>query len=98
MPEKKPTFSTIRTPSSYPGSRKCYLQGSRSDVHVRYREITFSDTRHGDHAEANLPLPVYDTSGPYTDPEVGICLTRALLNSVVPSHPIHHDQEARHLQ
>jgi phosphomethylpyrimidine synthase len=98
MPENKPTFSTIRTPSSYPASRKGYLQGSRLDVRVPYREITLSDTCHGDHAEANLPLPVYDTSGPYTDPEVGIRLTRALLNSVVPSRPIHHDQEARHLQ
>ena len=92
MPENKPTFSTIRTPSSYPASHKRYLQGSRSDVHVPYREITLSDTRHGDHAEANPPLPVYDTSGPYTGPEVSIRLTRALLISVVPSHPIHRDQ------
>ena len=78
MPENKPTFSTIQTPSSYPASRKRYLQGSRSDVQVPYREITLSDTRHGDHAEANPPLPVYDTSGPYTDAEIGIRLTRGL--------------------
>jgi phosphomethylpyrimidine synthase len=78
MPENTPTFSTISTPSSYPASRKRYLQGSRSDVRVPYREITLSDTRHGNHAEANPPLPVYDTSGPYTDPEVGIRLTRGL--------------------
>ena len=43
-------------------------------VRVPYREITLSDTRHGDHAEANPPLPVYDTSGPYTDPEIEIAL------------------------
>ncbi len=78
MPENTPTFSTIRTPSSYPASRKRYLQGSRADVRVPYREITLSDTRHGDHAEANPPLPVYDTSGPFTDPEVGVRLTRGL--------------------
>jgi phosphomethylpyrimidine synthase len=78
MPENTPTFSTIRTPSSYPASRKHYLRGSRSDLRVPYREITLSDTRHGDHAEANPPLPVYDTSGPYTDPEIGIRLARGL--------------------
>jgi phosphomethylpyrimidine synthase len=78
MPENTQLFSSIKTPSSYPASRKSYLQGSRSDVRVPYREITFSDTRRGDHAEANPPLPVYDTSGPYTDPDVGIRLTRGL--------------------
>ena len=78
MLKESPTFSTIRTPSSYPASRKRCLQGSRLDVRVPYREITLSDTRHGDHTEANPPLPVYDTSGPYTDPETGIRLTRGL--------------------
>src|SRR5260370_22311344 len=78
MLKGSPTFSTIRTPSSYPASRKRYLQGGRLDVRVPYREITLSDTHHGDHAEANPPLPVYDTSGPYTDPEIDIRLTRGL--------------------
>src|SRR5260370_39376398 len=78
MLKGSPTFSTIRTPSSYPASRKRYLQGGRLDVRVPYREITLSDTHHGDHAEANPPLPVYDTSGPYTDSEIGIRLTRGL--------------------
>ncbi len=78
MPENTPTFSTIRTPSSYPASRKRYLQGSRADVCVPYREIALADTPHGDHTEANPPLPVYDTSGPYTDPDVGVRLTRGL--------------------
>jgi phosphomethylpyrimidine synthase len=78
MPETTPTFSTIRTPSSYPASRKHHLQGSRSDLRVPYREITLSDTHHRNHTEANPPLPVYDTSGPYTDPEIGIRLTQGL--------------------
>jgi phosphomethylpyrimidine synthase len=78
MPENTPTFSTIRTPSSYPASRKRYLKVSHSDVRVPYREITLSDTRHGDHAEANPPVPVYDTSGPYTDADVRIDLSRGL--------------------
>jgi phosphomethylpyrimidine synthase len=78
MLKESPTCSTIRTPSSYPVSRKRYVQGTRSDVRVPYREITLSDTRHRDHVEANPPVAVYDTSGPYTDPEVGIRLTRGL--------------------
>jgi len=80
MVNKSTTFSTIQTPSSYPASRKRYLQGSRSDLRVPYREITLSDTRYGDRTGANPPLPVYDTSGPYTnpDPEIAIRLTRGL--------------------
>jgi len=78
MLENAPTISTIRTPSSYPASRKRYLPGSRSDVRVPYREVTLSETRHSDHTEDNPPVPVYDTSGPYTDPEIGIQLTRGL--------------------
>ena len=78
MSNESPTFSTIWTPSCYPASRKRYLQGGRLEFRVPYREITLSDTRQGDHAETNPPLPVYDTSGAYTDPEVGIRLTRGL--------------------
>ena len=78
MPENKPTFSTIRTPSSCPASRKRYLQGSRLDVRVPYREVTLSDTRHRDHTEANPPIQVYDTSGPYTETDVQSDLSRGL--------------------
>jgi len=78
MPENTPTFSTIRTPSSYPASRKRYVHGSRWDLRVPYREITLSDTRHGDQTETNPSLAVYDTSGPYTDSEAGIRLTGGL--------------------
>src|SRR5260370_36372948 len=72
------TFSTIRTPSSYPASQKRYLRGSRADLRVPYREISQSPTRLSDRAEENPPLPVYDTSGSYTDPDARIELTRAL--------------------
>ena len=78
MLKESPTFSTIRTPPSYPASRKRYLQGSRSDLLVPCREITLSDSRQGDKSETNSSLPVYDTSGPYTDPETDIRLTRGL--------------------
>ena len=73
-----PTFSSISTPSSYPESNKRYLQGSRPDLRVPYREIVLSATQHHDHIEDNPPIPVYDTSGPYTDPEIGTDLNRGL--------------------
>jgi len=78
MLKNAPTFSTIRTPSSYPASQKRYLRGSRADLRVPYREISLSATRLSDRTEENPPLPVYDTSGSYTDPDARIELTRGL--------------------
>ena len=78
MLKQSPTFSTIRTPSTYPASHKRYLAGDRADLRVPYREITLSPTPHSDHTEDNPPVPVYDTSGSYTDPEIEIQLTQGL--------------------
>ena len=78
MLKNTPTFSTIRAPSSYPASQKRYLHGSRADLRVPCREIALSPTRHSDRNEENPPLPVYDTSGPYTDPDARIELSRGL--------------------
>lgn len=53
----------------FPASEKIYVSGERNDVRVGMRQIHLSDTRYADgRSEANAPLPVYDTSGPYTDP------------------------------
>jgi len=71
-------FSEIRTPSSYPASKKLYLDGSRAGLRVPYREISLSPTNHSHGAEVNPPLPVYDSSGAYTDREVRIDLTHGL--------------------
>jgi phosphomethylpyrimidine synthase len=78
MQKNSTTMSSIHTPVTYPSSNKRYLQGNREDLRVPYREIALSPTRHGDRLEENPPLAVYDTSGPYTDPHVGIDLTRGL--------------------
>jgi phosphomethylpyrimidine synthase len=57
---------------AFPKSRKVYVQGSRSDIQVPFREISLSDTPSAFGAEKNPPVMVYDTSGPYTDPDVQI--------------------------
>ena len=78
MSKTEMTFAQIRTPSSYPASAKRHFSGSRADVKVPYRELSLSETRHSERVEQNAPLPLYDTSGPYTDPEAGIDLARGL--------------------
>jgi phosphomethylpyrimidine synthase len=78
MQKNSTTFSAIRTPSAYMASRKCFLHGNRAGLRVPYREISLSATRHRDRTEENPPLPVYDVSGPYTDPTVRIDLARGL--------------------
>ncbi len=63
----------------FPASRKIYVQGSRPDIQVGMREIELSDTPLSDGGfEPNPPLTVYDTSGPYTDPEVEIDFNQGL--------------------
>ncbi|WP_340372822.1 phosphomethylpyrimidine synthase ThiC [Peribacillus sp. FSL E2-0218] len=53
--------------SSFAGSKKVYVEGSRPDIKVPMREITLSPTTGTFGEEGNPPLRVYDTSGPYTD-------------------------------
>ncbi len=60
------------------GSRKIHVPGSRADLRVPMREIVLTDTPASFGVERNLPLPVYDTSGPYTDPGARIDLTAGL--------------------
>ena len=61
-----------------PGSRKVYIEGSRPDIRVPFREISLSPTKTSGADEENPPLLVYDTSGPYSDPEAEIDLRRGL--------------------
>ena len=72
------TVATLLKPSSYPSSNKRYVQGSRPDLRVPFREISLSDTVRGSQREVNPPVPVYDTSGPYTDTSGDVDLTTGL--------------------
>ncbi|MDR5731568.1 phosphomethylpyrimidine synthase ThiC [Caballeronia sp. LZ025] len=61
-----------------PNSRKVYVSGSTPDIRVPMREITQSDTPDGFGGEKNPPVYVYDTSGPYTDPDASIDIRSGL--------------------
>ncbi|MFZ5662599.1 MAG: phosphomethylpyrimidine synthase ThiC [Pseudomonadota bacterium] len=61
-----------------PGSRKIHVEGSRPDLRVPMREIALARTPTLFGGEDNAPVTVYDTSGPYTDPQADIDLTRGL--------------------
>ena len=63
---------------SLPNSRKISVQGSRADIRVPMREISQSDTPASMGAEQNPPITVYDTSGPYSDPDVKIDIRSGL--------------------
>ena len=79
--EQLPTQQTI-TRQPLTGSRKIYVPGQLHDIRVAMREISLSDTV--SHVglrkdrQPNAPVTVYDTSGPYTDPDVYIDLEQGL--------------------
>lgn len=64
--------------SSFSGSKKVYVTGSRPDIKVPMREIELSPTTGHFGEEENLPVRVYDTSGPYTDTNYSIDITKGL--------------------
>jgi phosphomethylpyrimidine synthase len=64
----------IELKSSLPGSKKVYVDGTRAGMKVPMREIEQSDTN----GVQNPPIRVYDTSGPYTDPEYKVELEKGL--------------------
>lgn len=75
--EKIPTESVI-TRDPFPKSKKIYVDGKIHDIKVAMREVEtddlLSDAPNADHFRITL----YDTSGPYTDPDVDIDVHRGL--------------------
>ncbi|MFT7389075.1 MAG: phosphomethylpyrimidine synthase [Candidatus Endobugula sp.] len=62
------------------GSNKIYIEGSRPDIQVAMREVIVSPTLLQDGTEEpNVPVRVYDTSGPYTDPTADIDVRKGLV-------------------
>jgi len=66
-----PSFAV--TTGALPASRKIHVEGERfPDIRVPMREIAL-------HPTANEPpVTVYDTSGPYTDPDAPIDIFKGL--------------------
>jgi phosphomethylpyrimidine synthase len=62
----------------FPNSRKVYVEGSQNTIRVPMREISLADTPTDFGGEKNDPVAVYDTSGPYTDPDVNIDIRKGL--------------------
>ncbi|WP_197482660.1 phosphomethylpyrimidine synthase ThiC, partial [Oleiphilus sp. HI0128] len=64
----------------FPASKKVYVEGSRKDIRVAMREISLTPTQlQNGELEDNPPVRVYDTSGPYTDPEIEVDVTKGLM-------------------
>ncbi|MGN7943939.1 phosphomethylpyrimidine synthase ThiC [Bacillus altitudinis] len=78
MNEKTNVPSTQFLLSNFEGSRKVYEQGSRPDILVPKREIVLTNTVTQAGDIQNEPIRVYDTSGPYTDEEAHIDVTKGL--------------------
>ncbi len=74
-----PQKDTI-TREPFPASKKIYVKGKLHDIEVAMREISLEDTTHKltGKVEKNDPVTVYDTSGPYTDPNVSIDIKKGL--------------------
>ncbi|WP_427109194.1 phosphomethylpyrimidine synthase ThiC [Lysinibacillus xylanilyticus] len=64
--------------SSFEGSKKVYVEGSRPDILVPMREIALSPTTGSFGEEENAPVRVYDTSGLYTDPAYKVDIMKGL--------------------
>ncbi|OEC03433.1 thiamine biosynthesis protein ThiC [Lysinibacillus sphaericus] len=64
--------------TSFDGSKKVYVEGTRPDILVPMREIQLSPTTGSFGEEDNAPVRVYDTSGPYTDPTYKVDITKGL--------------------
>ncbi|MEW8002685.1 MAG: phosphomethylpyrimidine synthase ThiC [Candidatus Thiodiazotropha sp.] len=75
--KKTATLSEAVTRPFYQ-SRKVYVEGSRPDIRVPMREISQEATAASFGEEANPPIPVYDTSGPFTDPAHRVDLMKGM--------------------
>ncbi len=80
--ELLPTEKSI-TRAPFPASKKIYVPGTIHDIHVAMREIELNDSapQFTDGAfvkEKNPSVTVYDTSGPYTDPNITIDVKQGL--------------------
>ncbi len=71
------TLETCLKP--FPSSEKTHVQGSRADLQVPLRRVKLQPTREFDGTlTPNESILLYDTTGPYTDPNAQIDLAKGL--------------------
>ena len=75
--EKIPTESAI-TRDTFPNSKKIYVDGKIHDIKVGMREVETDDFLSDAPGADKFRITLYDTSGPYTDPDVDIDVHRGL--------------------
>ncbi len=83
MREEKTPDQTTLTREPFPASKKVYVPGIlHPNIRVAMREIELTDTVNKfakiSKVEKNASVTVYDTSGPFTDPNVEIDLAKGL--------------------
>ncbi|MCT4639082.1 MAG: phosphomethylpyrimidine synthase ThiC [Bacteroidales bacterium] len=79
MSNTEKSVNSLVTMGPIPGSKKIYVKGKLHNISVAMREIELSDTVDTDgNVEKNAPVTVYDTSGPYTDVNANVDLTKGL--------------------
>ena len=76
------TIENVISRAPFPNSKKIFVEGSLHPIHVAMREISLSASGEqylfDGRATKNPSLAVYDTSGPYTDPNVEIDIRKGL--------------------
>jgi len=63
------------TRGPFPGSKKVYIKGSSCDLSVPMRKVSLSASENTPGADSIL---LYDTSGPFTDPDVEIDISKGI--------------------
>src|SRR6266550_6464477 len=72
----QPQIETSNQDTRFPNSRRIYVDGKQPGVRVPFREVDQNPTRNFDNTlEENLPVRVYDSSGPWGDPAI-VCDVR----------------------
>jgi len=76
---KSPFQAELITRGPMPGSKKIHIPGAiHPDIRVPMREIALSPTLTKEGETPNDPVTLYDTSGPYTDPDAAIDVHQGL--------------------
>src|SRR6266478_8063318 len=80
MKSKTGSEESKNSAAVFSNSKKIYVSGElHSDIRVSFREITLAPTKSmNGHIEINGPVRVYDTSGPWGDPDFHGDVTQGL--------------------